>query len=219
VLHNVTSGQTEEAIVHTMNYAGLPDTLDLDPLITYRGTVYTLPPVEIPSSEVHAGKHNHLGTLAAQGSLRLNMLNMPNRQSMPLAVVRKPGSTEIVHVQPLGTEQRYLVGTYELDLLTLPRYRQTVVVEGGKTTELSIPAPGNASLTLKIASIGAIFLRENEEWTYVVPLDDAQTRQSFALQPGTYTVLYRPKSAQQTAYSKSTTFTVTSGATAIVNLQ
>ena len=219
VLHNVTSGQTEEAIVHTMNYAGLPDTLDLDPLITYRGTVYTLPPVEIPSSEVHAGKHNHLGTLAAQGSLRLNMLNMPNRQSMPLAVVRKPGSTEIVHVQPLGTEQRYLVGTYELDLLTLPRYRQTVLVEGGKTTELSIPAPGNASLTLKIASIGAIFLRENEEWTYVVPLDDAQTRQSFALQPGTYPVLYRPKSAQQTAYSKSTTFTVTSGATAIVNLQ
>jgi hypothetical protein len=32
-------------------------------------------------------------------------------------------------------------------------------------------------------------------------------------------VVYRPKSAQQTAYSKSQIFTVTSGATALVNLQ
>jgi Ca-activated chloride channel family protein len=219
VLHNATSGMTAEAMVHTMNYAGHPDTLNLDPLVTYRGTVYTVPPVAIAPSAVHAGKHNHLGTNAAQGALRLNMFGVANRQSMPLAVVRKPGSTEIVHVQPLGSEQRYLVGTYELDILTLPRYRKTVAVEGGKVTELSIPAPGNASLTLKIASIGALFLRENEDWTYVVPLDDNQTRQSFALQPGTYTVIYRPKSAQQTAYSKSQTFTVTSGATAIVNLQ
>jgi hypothetical protein len=95
----------------------------------------------------------------------------------------------------------------------------SVTIEGGKVTELSIPAPGSASLTLKIASIGALFLRENDQFTYVVPLDEGQVRQSFALQPGTYTVVYRPKSAQQTAYSKSQTFTVTSGATALVNLQ
>jgi Ca-activated chloride channel family protein len=147
------------------------------------------------------------------------MFSVPSRQSMPLAVVRRPGSADIVHVQPLGSEQRYLVGSYELDILTLPRYRMSVAIEGGKVTELSIPAPGSASLTLKIASIGAIFLRENDQFTYVVPLDDGQVRQSFALQPGTYTVVYRPKSAQQTAYSKSQTFTVTSGATALVNLQ
>lgn len=218
ILFNATSGATEEALIHTMNYLGSPDTLDLDPLVPYRGTVYTVPPVHIGVSSVHAGKHNHLGANAAQGGLRLNMYGMPSRQTPPLAVVRKPGSTEIVHVQPLGSEQRYLVGTYELDILTLPRYRKTVVVEGGKTTELSIPAPGSASITLKIASIGAIFLRENDDWTYVVPLDPNQTRQAFALQPGSYTVVYRPKAAQQTAYSKSQSFTVTSGATAIVNL-
>ena len=62
-------------------------------------------------------------------------------------------------------------------------------------------------------------MRENDQFTYVVPLDEGQVRQSFALQPGTYTIVYRPKSAQQTAYSKSQTFTVTSGATALVNLQ
>jgi Ca-activated chloride channel family protein len=141
VLHNATSGITEEAIVHTMNYAGHPDTLNLDPLVTYRGTVYTVPPVAIAPSEVHAGKHNHLGTNAAQGALRLNMFGVANRQSMPLAVVRKPGSTEIVHVQPLGSEQRYLVGTYELDILTLPRYRKTVAVEGGQVTARTRTGP------------------------------------------------------------------------------
>ena len=86
------------------------------------------------------------------------MFSVPSRQSMPLAVVRRPGSADIVHVQPLGSEQRYLVGSYELDILTLPRYRMSVVIEGGKVTELSIPAPGSASVTLKIASIGAILL-------------------------------------------------------------
>jgi Ca-activated chloride channel family protein len=181
--------------------------------VTYRGTVFTIPPVAIAESVINAGKHNNIGANAAQGALRLSMFSVPSRQSMPLAVVRRPGSADIVHVQPLGSEQRYLVGSYELDILTLPRYRMSVAIEGGKVTELSIPAPGSASLTLKIASIGAIFLRENDQFTYVVPLDEGQ------VQPGTYTVVYRPKSAQQTAYSKSQTFTVTSGATALVNLQ
>jgi Ca-activated chloride channel family protein len=212
-------GQMEEAMVHTMNYVGQPDTLDLDALVTYRGTVFTIPPVAIAESVINAGKHNNIGANAAQGALRLSMFSVPSRQSMPLAVVRRPGSADILHVQPLGSEQRYLVGSYELDILTLPRYRMSVAIEGGKVTELSIPAPGSESLTLKIASIGAIFLRENDQFTYVVPLDEGQVRQSFALQPGTYTVVYRPKSAQQTAYSKSQTFTVTSGATALVNLQ
>jgi Ca-activated chloride channel homolog len=219
VLYNATTGQMEEALVHTMNYVGQPDTLDLDALVTYRGTVFTIPPVAIAESVINAGKHNNIGANAAQGSLRLSMFSVPSRQSMPLAVVRRPGSADIVHVQPLGSEQRYLVGSYELDILTLPRYRMSVAIEGGKVTELSIPAPGSASLTLKIASIGAIFLLENDQFTYVVPLDEGQVRQSFALQPGTYTIVYRPKSAQQTAYSKSQTFTVTSGATALVNLQ
>src|SRR5690606_29428295 len=41
-MYNRTSGQLAENFLHTLNYMGLPDTLHLDPLVTYNMTVFTI---------------------------------------------------------------------------------------------------------------------------------------------------------------------------------
>jgi len=63
-----------------------------------------------------------------------------------------------------------------------------------------------------------LFNIEGEKWEWVTNLDATQTRLTYALQPGTYKVLYRPRSAKQTTYSKTNTFTVTPGTSTLVRI-
>ncbi len=52
--------------VHTINNRGNPDTLVLDPLVTYRIKIHTLPPVYIDSAKVVPGKHTIFSADAPQ---------------------------------------------------------------------------------------------------------------------------------------------------------
>ncbi|NDH89500.1 MAG: hypothetical protein EBZ22_01195 [Flavobacteriia bacterium] len=74
------------------------------------------------------------------------------------------------------------------------------------------------TVQLKSAGYGAIFAIEGNEWIWVTNLDEFQTRQQFSLQPGTYKVIYRPRTAQQTTYSKTNTFTVAPGSSTLVRI-
>ena len=65
------SGRAMYNYVHTMNYAGVPDTLILDPLMSYRLVVHTIPPVTLDSVHLVAGRHNHIGLPAARGQLEI----------------------------------------------------------------------------------------------------------------------------------------------------
>ena len=44
--------------MHTINNRGVPDTINLDPLVNYKMVAHTLPPVLIDSVRIIAGKHN-----------------------------------------------------------------------------------------------------------------------------------------------------------------
>ena len=217
-LHDRLSGRLVKSFVHTLNYKGNPDTLLLDPLMTYRMTVYTVPPVTVDSVFVAAGKHTQIGAKTPQGHLEV-LMNRPSSFNVPKAVVRLPGQTQALHVQAFNTKQKYLVGTYQVELLTLPRYYETVRIDPGKTTTLSLPAAGDVTVQLKTASAGALFVeRAGGAWEWVVDLDPIQTRQQFALQPGSYRMVARAKQAQATVYSSTVPFTVSSGASTLVKI-
>ncbi|MCK5463650.1 MAG: VWA domain-containing protein, partial [Bacteroidales bacterium] len=55
--YDVFSGKVLHNFVHTLNHKGNPDTLYLDPLVTYRLEIHTIPPIIIDNVSVTAGKH------------------------------------------------------------------------------------------------------------------------------------------------------------------
>jgi Ca-activated chloride channel family protein len=128
-------------------------------------------------------------------------------------------SRNTLHVQSLNSIQKYLVGTYEVEILTLPRYVQTVTVDQVKTTTISIPPPGRASFHASSPGYGSIFQQEGDELIWVTDVDPELKRFSYELQPGNYTIIFRPKRAQNTLYSVSHNFSVSSGSSAIVKLK
>ena len=65
------SEKLKHNFIHTMNHRGNPDTLVLDPLVTYRLTVHTLPPVYKDSFKLVPGKHTIIAIDAPQGFLSI----------------------------------------------------------------------------------------------------------------------------------------------------
>lgn len=219
-LYDHVSGKQKYNFVHTLNYRGLPDTLILDPLLTYDLVVHTIPPVKEDSIVVTAGKHTQIGASTPQGTLELKMSGRTSSQTRMQAIIRRHGKKNTLNVQDVESGQKYLVGKYDVEILTLPR----MIVEGvwinqSKTTTLTIPIPGVASIQGTASGYGSIFkVMENGELEWVIDLSPTISRQSYTLQPGQYQVIFRPKNAQQTFYSTSQTFTIGSGSTTIVKL-
>jgi Ca-activated chloride channel family protein len=219
ILRNATSHLVDRTIIHTLNYNNQPDTLLVDPIVTYEGTVYSIPPRPINPTPMHAGKHNHMAADVVQGGLKLTMPGLKLAQSAPVAVVREANHPEdILHVQNFNTTVTYIVGTYDLDILTLPRIRQRITLKPGTTQEITIPPSGEVTIQLKSPGYGAIFAIDGNNWIWVTNLDEFQTRQQYSLQPGTYKVIYRPRTAQQTTYSKTNTFTIAPGSSTLVRI-
>ena len=217
ILYDHTSQKLKKSFVHTLNYKGQPDTLVLDPLIVYDMEVHTVPPVRVDSVVIHPGTHTHIGASTPQGQLELRSTT---RQNTTVSCIIKPhGKNEILHVQEFGTTQRYISGIYDLEILTLPRiFQEGVKIDASSTTTIAIPPPGMVTLQTGASGYGSIFVQRENSFEWVTDLSESSERQVFQLQPGQYLVVFRSKFAQETAYSKSKEFKITSGSSTIVKI-
>ena len=216
-LTNNMSGRIEQQFVHTLNYKGNPDTLILDPLVNYKMTVHTLPEVVLDSVRITAGKHTHIGVETPRGNLEFRLNN--NRGERTTAIVREHNKMQTLYVQKLNETQKYLVGLYDVEILTLPRiYQYGVSIAQSTTTKISVPPPGMVTLQTSAGGFGSILVQNGLEWDWVVDIDPNQVRQTFYLQPGQYRYVYRSKKSQQTQYSKAERFSVSSGKTTLLRL-
>lgn len=217
-LYDRTSGGIKYSFVHTINYRGNPDTLLIDPLITYNMTVHTIPPVHIDSITIIPGKHSQIGASTPQGALDLQIAQSKGYKNVQ-AIVRKRGNGTTLNVQNFNTTQKYLVGFYDLEILTLPRYiEKNVEIKQSTTTKIAVPPPGIVTISSSSAGYGSIFVERNNVLEWVIDLDPSSSRQTFGLQPGDYRVVFRAKSSKETIYSKSQRFSITSGSSAQVKL-
>ncbi|MAZ97762.1 MAG: von willebrand factor type a [Flavobacteriales bacterium] len=217
LLYDHTSGMIKENIIHTLNYKGLPDTLVLDPLIVYDMVVHTIPPVRVDSIVIHSGTHTHLGADAPQGEL---ILKASPRVAKNIACIVKPQDQEtILHVQDFGTSQSYLSGTYDLEILTLPRIIQKGIhIKASASTTIAVPPPGMVTIQTGVSGYGAVFVQRETEYEWVIDLSESSERQVIQLQPGQYKVVFRSKFAQETGYSKNKEFRVSPGSSTIVKI-
>lgn len=213
------SGKLNRQIVHTLNNKGNPDTIYLDPLVSYRMTVHSIPEQRLDSFQISAGTHNIIGLDLPRGTLKLQDPRHQGKDDI-LALVYRQGEKRPIHVQSFNTDQEYLQGKYSLEILTLPRiYLEDVQIKAGETTSIAIAPPGIANIQASAAGYGSIMRYEGNEMVWVTDLNENKSRQSFRLQPGQYRVVFRAKSSQLSVFSVSEEFSVSSGSTTIVKLK
>lgn len=212
------SGVIKYNFIHTLNTKGNPDTLVIDPLPVYKIVVHTTPPVSKDSIILTPGKHTTVGIDAPQGYLYLKFDN-PAEFKKPTAIIRLHSDMKTLDVQEFHSTEKYLVGKYDIEVLTLPRINlENVDIAQSKTTTLQIPRPGLVTLMSNSLGYGSLYVESNGKLRWIYNLEDNLTKETIVLQPGRYHVVYRPKNSKESIYTVEKDFSVVSGESNIVLL-
>lgn len=217
---NSATGEAMYHFFHFLDKQKKPDTLSIDPVPTYNVVVHTLPPVVKKAVRLEGGKHHVLTIKAPEGKLHLQQQNYQEYSHGVQALLTHVGQQEILHVQPMGSEQKYLEGTYTVEVLTLPRHVfKEVRIAGDETTTLSLPAPGVLNIRSDVASWQDLYLlKDGQIQELILHVNDKNSINSLALQPGDYRLVYRAKNAKGSKFTEYKDFTITSGKTLNLNL-
>lgn len=212
------NSQIKYNFIHTLNTKGNPDTLVIDPLPIYNIVVHTIPPVSKDSIILTPGKHTIIGIEAPQGDLLLKF-DGPAEYKKVQVIIREHNKMQTLNVQDFNSTERYLVGKYDLEILTTPRINlENVDVAQSKTTTLSIPRPGLVTLISTYQGFGSLYNSSDGKLAWIYNLDNNVTKETIILQPGKYKVVFRPKNSKESIYTIEKEFSVVSGESSIVLL-
>jgi Ca-activated chloride channel family protein len=213
------SGQVKYNFIQTLNSKGVPDTLLLDPLVTYDVVVHTLPPVRVDSIKITPGQHTIIPVVTPQGRLRLKMEGTSLSSRNLQAIVRQNGKMETINIQHFGQTENYIIGDYSLEILCLPRiYIDEINVAQSSTTTVEIPVPGIAVIQKSAQGYGSLYAKQNNELIWIYNFRENPVQESLILQPGKYMVVFRAKYANRAAFSIEKSFRVISGKTTNVKI-
>lgn len=216
--YDSNTGHERYNLIHTMNHRGDPDTLSIDALLEYSVVVHTTPSVSKDSIELVPGIHNTIAIDAPQGDLKLEVMGK-NEYDHLNAIIRKEGSMNTLQVQGFDDKQRYLVGSYDIEVLSMPRILVSKVeVSQSHTTKVEIPAPGVANILKKTKGYGALFVKLPDGLIKIMTLDPDNIQENVTLQPGDYKAVFRPLNSKKAFYTTEYDFTITSGRSELVRL-
>lgn len=210
--YDMDNGQLLYNYMHTINERGNPDTVQLDPLYKYKLVVHTIPQVVKENIIVSAGKHTIIGLDAPQGELLVKIDGVTNYEALKF-IVKQAKDNKILHVQNANVKEKYIVGKYDLEVLTLPRMHfKDVAIDQSMVTTIQIPQPGKLNVTNQIqAYYMDIYqmIRGELVWIHKLPID--VQRHNITLQPGDYKLIYRAKGATRSNNTFARDFKIISG--------
>jgi Ca-activated chloride channel family protein len=214
--YDLSNDKIKYNFYHTMTYKGIPDTLSIDPSIKYKIQVHTLPEVIKEDVEIITGQHNHVPIETPQGTIELK-LSEGKMRSLNF-IVREEDECDIINVQSFKDKVKYLVGTYDIEILTLPKIKMSVDVEQSENFVINIPAPGLVTFRNPGEGFGSVYTNIKSEFSLVYSFTPESISKSIQLQPGNYTYIYRGKSADRAFYTVEKDFTIKSGKSTILQL-
>jgi len=216
--YDATSGRIKNNVMHTINHRGNPDTLYLDPLLTYRIVIHTLPPIIIDSTWVTAGKHTIIAARAPQGYLELKSMGRIEFSNLQ-AIIRENGKMETLNYQKINEKEKYIVGKYDIEIPTLPKIllEDTEIIQS-TTTIVEIPRPGIVTFLSYSAGFGSIYIDKEEDMEWIINLNSDQKNQSLVMLPGNYIVVYRSRSSKSVMNTVIKEFSVSSGSSIAIDL-
>ncbi|WP_417266352.1 vWA domain-containing protein [Brumimicrobium sp.] len=217
-LYEAGTSNLKYTYTHTLNHLDLPDTLILDPSIKYDLVVKTLPQKVKKNITIQRNTHNTIELDAPQGKLKFTFAQPTKYDFVDVRVMQK-GEYQTFNTQKFNTTQEYIVGEYEVEILTLPRRYKTVKVDQSSTNTVSIDAPGVVNLSAYKSVTGQIFeVKNNNEFEWVCDLNERTKSNQFILQPGRYVVIYRQVDLKETTYTKEKQFSIYSNKSITINL-
>jgi Ca-activated chloride channel family protein len=125
--------------------------------LRYDLRVATVPPISKNNISIIPHTHNTIQLAAGQGQLKVTSVKSPEGSKVETRVLQTEGG-KTLHVQQLGDIQKYLVGTYHLEILTLPRTYKEVKIEQSKTTSIDIAAAGQFVYQLPKGIVAKCFM-------------------------------------------------------------
>ena len=216
------SGFVKYNFVHSLIQTGEPDILFIDPLVSYTIKVHTIPPVFSDTINLEAGKHTIVEIDVPQGYIQIERRAGQASSLETPGIVRKSGKMETLHVQKAGERVKYITGTYDIEVLTLPRtFFYDVKVSQSEVTKLTIPRSGRVTFTRPTpGGHGAIFIDRNTDLELVVEMPEmTRDEETYFLQPGKYVVVWREKNETDTEKSISKRFEVKEGSSQFIRLR
>ena len=211
--------QMKHNYVHTINDRGVPDTIQIDPIGSYRMVVHTIPQVIKDSIKLIAGTHNIIAVDAPQGNLKLRVEGAFDNKNPIKTIVRKAGKLETLHVQDFNKTEKYIIGKYDLEILTLPRLHiKNIDISQSHTTNIEIPRSGKANLMMRTLGNGSIYEDKENELKWVCNLSTNVTTESVSLLPGSYLAIFRPSKSKQAIFTIEKKFRIKSGGSTSVKL-
>ena len=217
--YDAVSGKVEYNFIHSFNNKGLPDTLEIDPLLTYNIVVHTIPPVHKDSVKLVPGKHKIIGIEAPQGYLAFKTSGNTTIKYLPV-VIRRKGENVTLNVQQFDQVEKYLTGRYDVEVLCLPRILvRDVEIAQSHTTTVETPVPGMAVIQRTTNGYGSVYIEDKGQLTWLYNLKDNQQQQeNLFLQPGKYRVVFRSKFSNRSEFTTEKSFVVEAGQTINVKL-
>ena len=208
---NSLTGASMYEFVHFRDKNGKTDTLKIEPVIRYDLIANTIPPVRENNVEIIGGQHNEIELQTPQGYLDINMRDHFRYEDGLHALIKKPGTREVIHVQNVPEQEKYLIGMYDIEVLTLPKTLfSKVQIEHREVTDLTIEDPGIVNLISSSFIYGTIYqlIDNNEQW--VINLDTSATTTTLTMQPGDYKIAYRTKNTFGSKFTDIKNFSVNS---------
>ncbi|MGI9544637.1 MAG: vWA domain-containing protein, partial [Cyclobacteriaceae bacterium] len=217
-LNNFT-GQAAYEFVHYLDQSGRTDTVVVDAVLSYDVVVNTVPPVARRNVYLDGGAHNVIRIKAPQGNLAVQQKNQSEYGSPVKIIVRKRGKPQTITLSEMGRQEKLLVGRYDLEILTLPRiYRGSVSIEQSKTTNIEIPAPGVLNINSNVPGVGSLYQMQEDGGQKWIRNLSGNARETLAIQPGSYKLVFRANKAKGSKYTEIHNFTIKSGSTKTIKL-
>ncbi|MGZ3930189.1 MAG: vWA domain-containing protein [Bacteroidia bacterium] len=208
--YDVKKGNYVYNFVQSLNAIGNPDTLYIDDYPTYKVVANTIPPAESKEIKLTAGKHTIIPIDAPQGFMTITrQTGVYNYNEKVKCVLRRANDMQTINVQLLNTTEKYIVGEYDMEILTLPRiYLNKIKIDQSQTKTLDIASAGMLNVKSLEAGDGCI-LKDGDKAEWVCNLSSA-TLQTFYLQPGNYRIEWRSRSLRGSIYTVEKKFKVAS---------
>lgn len=215
--YDAESGQKKYNYYHTINPKGISDSVALNPDDVYNIQIHSTPPVMKKDVAITAGEINVITQPSPQGFIKVAVRGETFKGKIN-CIIRQGNSTVIA--QTSNNTQKLVVGTYDVEILTLP----TVIIKGveveqNKTTTVEIQAPGYATFIKNDYCIAAIYEYKNNMLDEVYELNENNLKETLALQPGKYKVIYRFKNKKDMVATREIEIEVISGTSQNVGLK
>ena len=207
-LYDHYSGKIEYNFVHAMNEKGNPDTLYLDPVGVYDLELHTFPSIRKNDIELTPGKHNIIALDVPTGDLNVECSSSVSTNDAQVLIRQKKNLQNILNVQDLNGQIKYLGSDYRLEILTTPETLLDTTLFSFAENKIHLAVFGTLSiiasenLEASIYKLSGGMLQMIERFDIITKTDNRR------LQPGEYSIVYKPRNNYHSESTKTQKFII-----------